>query len=87
MRRVVRVVDGMVLAAPGVHQEDHVKDRNRKKGNRQAAVDNREDASRSRSAAPLEHRLRGNELAEDFVDADSDSSAAASHRVDKESDS
>ena len=77
----------MVLAARVLHKEGHVKDRNRNKHDRQAEVDSREDADRRRSAEPLEHRLRGNELADDFVDADGDSCTASRHRIDKESDS
>lgn len=41
----------------------------------------------NKRAPAQEHRLRGNESADDFVDADADSSAAASRRVDKQSDS
>ena len=77
----------MVFAACALHKEDRVNDRNRKKAKRQPVVDERDDASRSKRAAPLEHRLRGNEFADDFVDADRDSSAATSHRDGAESDS
>lgn len=34
-----------------------------------------------------DHRLRGNEFADDFADADRDSSVVAPHRDEKESDS
>ena len=41
----------------------------------------------NKPAATHEHRLRGDDDASDFVDADADSSAATSRRVDKQSDS
>ena len=51
------------------------------------------EAQRANSGASAEqaeaqpHRLRGGELADDFVDADADSCVVTHHRDEKESDS
>lgn len=60
------------------------RDRENKPGQRHSANEQR---APDRSAKSDEHRLRGNELADDFVDADADSSVVTPHRIDKESDS
>lgn len=41
----------------------------------------------NRRAASANHRLRGTEFTDDFVDADADSSVVVTHRDDKQSDS
>jgi hypothetical protein len=45
------------------------------------------DNKLNRRAATTPHRLRGDEFADDFADAEGDSSAVASRRIDKQSDS
>jgi len=58
--------------------------RNAKQGNEEQRAKSGGSAERA-EAQP--HRLRGGELADDFVDADADSCVVTHHRDEKESDS
>ena len=81
--------DGMVLAAH-VLEEDSMPERNPDRGGRQRKTD--PDEKTVKRGAPNrgvtgDHRLRGADFADDFADADADSSVVSSRRDDKESDS
>ena len=59
----------------------------KKKRTRTPEGPNERESEPAPRSAPSNHRLRGGELADDFADADADSSVAKSQRDEKQSDS